>query len=78
MVKVRIDAVPEYVSGYLKYGHFEGEVELTEEEFKKLQNDPERAFNELDLSSECKLIVDRYEIEDYGDIDQVSYEVIED
>lgn len=78
MVKIKIVAKPDYVMGYLKYGHFEGEVELTEEEFKKLQNDPERAFNELDLGSACELIVDSYEIEDYGDIGQVSCEVIED
>lgn len=78
MVKIRIDAEPEYVDGYIKYGHFKGEVELTEEEFKKFQNNPVEAFCEFELSSHLELVVDDYEIGIYGDIDQVNYEVIED
>ena len=78
MVKVKIDADPEFVSGYLKYGHFEGEVELTEEQFKEFQDNPQEVFKELDLDSECELIIDDFEVYDYGDIDQVNYKVIED
>lgn len=40
MKKISVECLYDYVSGYLKYGHLEGELELTDEQFEELKNDP--------------------------------------
>ncbi len=64
MSKFKIIAPVEYVMGHLRYGHYEGELELTEEELEEINKDP-------DLLKEYNLdfVVDDYRVEDIGRID---------
>lgn len=40
MKKILIDAPLEYVAGHLRYGHLEGVIEISDEEFKKFKENP--------------------------------------
>ena len=76
--KVKFDIPLEYVIGRLRYGHKEGILELTEEEFKKLQEDPLDFIYNQDILCDLNLVIDDYRVEDYGGILEVNYEVIND
>ena len=78
MITVAINAPIEWISGYLRYGHFEGSVDLTEEEFEQFKENPEQAFEELQLYRYCDIIADDYRVEDYGDIEEVNYMIVGD
>lgn len=80
---MKINIPLDYVSGYLRYGHLEGEVELdseAEKEFKELlkkeinnmltpeEEDKLEDYKEW-IKDECDIIVDDYRIEDWGDPD---------
>lgn len=75
--KVKFNIPLEYVSGHLRYGHKEGILELTEEEFNRLKKDPEEFIYEEDILENLNLIIDDYSIEDYGGIESINYEVID-
>lgn len=75
-MKVKFNIPLDYVMGYLRYGHKEGILELTEEEFKRLKKDPMNFIDEEDILSNLELIVDDYRIEDWGPPLEVNYEVI--
>ena len=77
-IKVKFNIPLDYVMGYLRYGHKEGILELTEEEFKRLKKDPMNFIDEEDILSNLELIVDDYRIEDWGSPLEVNYEVIND
>ena len=76
--KVKFNIPLDYVIGYLRYGHKEGILELTEEEFKELQEDPLDFIYNQDILCDLDLIIDDYRVEDYGDVLEVNYEVIDD
>ena len=65
--KYLVHAGLDYVQGHLRYGHLEGQVELTDEELKKLREDPNYA-KELGLNTE----VDDYSIDDVGSVDSIA------
>lgn len=75
-IKVKFNIPLDYIMGYLRYGHKEGILELTEEEFKRLKKDPMSFVDEEDILSNLELIVDDYRIEDWGSPLEVNYEVI--
>lgn len=75
-MKVKFNIPLDYVMGHLRYGHKEGILELTEEEFKRLKKDPMSFIDEEDILSNLELIVDDYRIEDWGSPLEVNYEVI--
>lgn len=75
--KVKFDIPLEYVIGYLRHGHKEGILELTEEEFKELQKDPLAFIYTQDILCDLDLIIDDYRVEDYGSPTDVHYKVIE-
>lgn len=70
MAKYKIIAPVEYITGHLRYGHYEGELELTEEELQKINENP-NLLREYDLD----LIIDDYRVDDVGCImaDDVSF-----
>ena len=70
MGKVTLIGDIDYVSGHLRYGHYEVEVD---ELFVK--NSTKQQLKEY-LSGNGELIVDDYEIEDHGDITEVRVEKI--
>ena len=76
--KVKFNIPLEYVMGYLRYGHKEGILELTEEEFKELQEDPLDFIYNQDILCDLDLVIDDYRVEDYGGVLEVNYEVIDD
>ena len=75
-IKVKFNIPLDYIMGHLRYGHKEGILELTEEEFKRLKKDPMSFVDEEDILSNLELIVDDYRIEDWGSPLEVNYEVI--
>lgn len=74
-IKVKFDIPLEYIMGYLRYGHREGILELTEEEFKRLKKDPMNFVDKEDILSNLELIIDDYRIEDCGPPSEINYEV---
>lgn len=73
MKKVHIYAPVEYLVGHLRYGHFEGDLELTDEEFKKFRKNPVGFINEKKYYFDLDLVVDDYDIDDRGDIESVDW-----
>lgn len=74
--KVKFNIPLEYVAGHLRYGHKEGILELTEEEFKELQENPLDFIYNQDILCDLNLVIDDYSVEDYGGILEVNYKVI--
>ena len=78
MKKIAINADNEYVIGNLRYGHSEGVIELTDEEYELFKKDPENFIyeyideNDVDL----ELIIDDYEVDDVGPIYEINYKEI--
>ena len=77
-MKVKFNIPLDYAMGYLRYGHKEGTIELTEDEFRILEKNPMDFIDEEDILSNLELIVDDYRIEDWGSPLEVNYEVIND
>lgn len=79
MKKVSLECIYDYISGYLRYGHLEGEVEITDEQFEELKNDPIGFYRQYKykIFSQLKFVIDDYEVEDCGDIDEINYKEIE-
>lgn len=75
MKKVFIDAPLSYVAGHLRYGHLEGVLEMTDEEFEQFKKDPINFIydNEYDFDG-LDLVIDDFEVEDRGPIDEVNWE----
>lgn len=79
---MKIYMTVDFIKGYARYGHLEGEVNFSEEEekdFRTLLNkewngeeltpeEAERLDNyKMDIDDNCGLVVDDWEIEDFGD-----------
>ena len=75
-IKVEFYIPLEYIYGYLRCGHKEGILYLTEEELKKLKEDPIKSVEEEEILHDLELVVDDYRIEDCGFPLEVKYEVI--
>ena len=75
-IKVKFNIPLDYVMGHLRYGHKEGVLKLTEEEQKKLEEDPLKFVEEEEILSDLELIIDDYEVDDWGFPSEVNYEVI--
>ena len=75
--KIYISAPVEYITGHIRYGHYEGEVELNDEEFEKFKENPDKAFYHLDLRDSLDLLVDDFSISDIGSIDEVNWKEVE-
>ena len=76
IIKVKFNIPLDYVYGYIRYGHKEGILELTEEEFQRLEKDPINFLGQEDLLCDLDLVIDNYRIEDWGSPLEVNYEVI--
>lgn len=69
MRQVTITANVDYVMGHLRYGHYEGTLELTEEEYEQFRTNPTKFLNEYD--HDLDFILDDYEIDGIGNIEEV-------
>ena len=63
MSKYLVYAPVDYVTGYLRYGHFEAEIEIPDDKL-----DDEEWIAET-VRRHGDLIVDDWRVEDYGDIE---------
>ena len=66
----------DYVIGHLRYGHKEGTIKLTDDEFKEFEQNPYDFINKQDILSEVGLVVDDYEVDDYGPIESIDWEEV--
>lgn len=73
MAKYNIFATLDYITGYLKYGHLEGDIEIPEEDIKEFENHPINYILNHDLTDYLDLKVDNFEIENRGNIDKVDF-----
>lgn len=70
--RVKINASIDYVAGHLRYGHYEGLINLNDEEFKDFEKNPiEFLINKDNFN--LNFVVDDYCIEDMGEICNVEY-----
>ena len=64
-MKFRISQDCDYVNGYLRYGHLEGEIEVnSKEELEKMIKE-----NPAEVREYMNLIIDDYEVNDYDEGD---------
>lgn len=73
MKKILIDAPLEYVAGHLRYGHLEGTITITDEEFEKFKENPIDFLYDNEYTDELDLLVDDWEVDDRGPIDYVNW-----
>ena len=73
MKKILIDAPLEYVVGHLRYGHLEGVIEVSDEEFEKFKENPIDFLYDNEYIDELDLLIDDWEIDDRGPIDSVEW-----
>ena len=76
-IKVEFNIPLEYIMGHLRYGHKEGNLELTEEDFKRLEEDPAELLHEEGFIDDLELVVDDYEIDEQGPPSEINYEVVD-
>lgn len=69
--RVQIKALTDYVMGHLRYGHYEGLINLNDEEFKEFEKNPIKFLSKDDF--DLNFVVDDYCIEDIGEICDVEY-----
>lgn len=74
MKKILIDAPLEYVAGHLRYGHLEGTITITDEEFEKFKENSIDFLYDNEYTDELDLLVDDWEVDDRGPIDCVNWE----
>lgn len=74
--KIFVDANAEYVMGHLRYGHYEGVLELTDEEFEKFKEDPATFLNERDCRYDLEFLVDDWEIDEIGNLETPEWKEI--
>lgn len=75
--KVKFNIPLDYIAGHLRYGHLEGTLDLTEEEFKELEEDPLEFIDNNDILDDLDLIIDDYRVENWGGPTEVNYKVVE-
>lgn len=73
MAKYNIFATLDYIKGYLKYGHLEGDIEIPEKDVKEFENHPINYILNHSLTDYLDLRVDDFTVEDCGDIDKVNF-----
>ena len=72
--KINVTVEVEYVIGHLRNGHYDGNLELSDEEYKKFRKAPEVfLLTHPNLWEDWPLTVDSYEVDDVGDIDKIYF-----
>ena len=74
--KVAITANLDYVIGHLRYGHKEGTIKLTDDEFREFEKNPTKFIDKYNILNELELFIDDYEIDDYGSIESIDWEEV--
>lgn len=71
MSKYLVYAPVDYVTGYLRYGHFEAEIEIPDDKL----DDEEWIAEKVRRSGD--LLIDDYRIDDYGEIESLELTKLE-
>lgn len=71
-MKFLVTAGVGYIMGHLEYEHLEGIVEASSEEELKEMMEEKYFYRKLDV------IADDYSVEDYGDIGEYEYQLLQD
>ena len=74
--KVAITVDLDYIVGHLRYGHKEGTIKLTDDEFKEFEKNPTEFIDKHDILSELEFFIDDYEVDSYGPIDSINWEEV--
>lgn len=69
--KYKVYAPVDWLQGHIRYGHFEGEIEVSDEEVKKIKDNPSRLEHYLD---DLNLIIDDWEVDNRGTIYEAELE----
>lgn len=72
MAKVTVSANLDYISGYLRYGHLEGDLNIPNKDLELFKEDPVQYILDNDLQYNLQTVVDDYSIDEKGDIIDVS------
>lgn len=76
--KVYVEYPVNWINGHLRYGHKEGIIEMTDEEFQEFQKNPEAWLGKDYNDDYLELLVDDWEVDDYDTtIEDVEYKVTE-
>lgn len=76
MKKVFVDYPVNWIAGHLRYGHREGSIEMTDEEFEEFKQNPEKWLSDRE-DIDLELLVDDWEIDDYdNEIEDVHWEEV--
>lgn len=76
MKNVFVDYPVNWIAGHLRYGHKEGSIEMTDEEFEEFKQNPEKWLSDRE-DIDLELLVDDWEIDDYdNEIEDVHWEVV--
>ena len=60
MKKVFVDYPVNWIAGHLRYGHREGSIEMTDEEFEEFKQNPEKWLSDRE-DIDLELLVDDWE-----------------
>ena len=71
--KVFINANVDYIQGHLRYGHYEGEIQIPDEEWELFKADPKAWIEKHDAIDDLELLVDDWSIAGVGDICDVNW-----
>lgn len=74
-MRILVEYPVDWIVGHLRYGHMEGVIDLSKEEYAEFQKDPAVYLKSHDeLIENLDLLVDDYRVDEYcKDIDDVSY-----
>lgn len=77
-MRILVEYPVDWIAGHLRYGHMEGVINLSKEEYAEFQKDPAVYLKSHDkLIGNLDLLVDDYRVDDYSnDIYNVSYKEI--
>lgn len=73
MAQIFVNASLDYVIGHLRYGHKEGIINIPDEDIEKFKENPKQYIKDGDYMYDLDFILDDYEVDGYGDIDEVSF-----
>lgn len=73
MKTIKIEAPVEYCAGHLRDGYYTGTVNLSDEEYQRFIENPIGILYDLDFIQDLSFKVEDYEIDDIGEITDVSW-----
>lgn len=59
----------------MRYGHKEGIINIPDEDIEKFKENPKKYIKDRDYMCDLDFIIDDYDVDDCGDIDEVSFKI---